>query len=129
MLDLLVKTLLFCFQKLNKILDSLIMAPKLRIRETSTLEPAENVPVKKSTMRSTERLQKWRAQIRGIKAILEELLAKDAEMKRTAYWEKAKMRSEPTERQEKFKQKEREKKRQQLASQKSNQTKSQPNTP
>ena len=38
---------------------------------------------------STERLQKQRAQIYWIKVNHEELLAKDAERKRTAYWEKS----------------------------------------
>ena len=43
------------------------MAPKLRIRETKTLEYADNVLVKKSAMTGTERLQKRRPQIYQIK--------------------------------------------------------------
>ena len=60
-------------------------------------------------MMSTERSRKRRVQIHVIKVILKELLAKDAERKKTAYLENSKMRSEPIEMQEELRQKEQEK--------------------
>ena len=48
-------------------------------------------------MTSIERLHNRGTQIYQIKISHKDLQAKDTERKRTAYWEKAKMRSESTE--------------------------------
>ena len=57
-------------------------------------------------MTSIERLHNRGTQIYQIKISHKDLQAKDTERKRTAYWEKAKMRSESTEMHEEFRQKE-----------------------